>query len=288
MSDNIDYAELDKAVNEAIQSRSAAKPRVSSKPAAKPVMQRPHGQFMDFAPVRPHKVEHPAPVSAKPITRPVARTISRPMSSAAMHPAVQRPMRPTHAQQPIAPRPAASASKITTAPQPAIVPRSEKIGSAVKTVRPSVSAQIQHKQQVAATKPAPKAEPKPVAKPATKPVTKPAEKPAPKAEKSEKKSAPNANNYSLGVRSPFMTNTKVEKRPLGKDIPETSVTNLHSTKNIYSSKSPSKATKAVKKKHMVTEAPKKHSGWLWTLVVLLVIGAGAGLGYLAYILVFAK
>ena len=296
MSDNIDYAELDKAVNEAIQSRSAAKPRVSSKPVAKPVMQRPHGQFMDFAPVRPHKVGHPAPVSAKPITRPVARTVSRPMSSAAMHPAVQRPMRPTHAQQPIAPRPAASASKITTAPQPAIVPRSEKIGSAVKTVRPSVSAQIQHKQQVVAAKPAPKAEPKPVVKPATKPITKPAEKPAakpvekptPKTEKSEKKSAPNANNYSLGVRSPFMTNTKVEKRPLGKDIPETSVTNLHSTKNIYSSKSPSKATKAVKKKHMVTEAPKKHSGWLWTLVVLLVIGAGAGLGYLAYILVFAK
>jgi hypothetical protein len=39
---------------------------------------------------------------------------------------------------------------------------------------------------------------------------------------------------------------------------------------------------------MVTEAPKKHSGWLWTLVVLFVLGAGAGLGYLAYILVFAK
>ncbi len=300
MSDNIDYAELDKAVNEAIQSRSAAKPQVSSKPITRPAMTRPHGQFMDFAPVR-HKVAHPAPVSAKPITRPVARTVARPMSSAAMHPAVQRPLRPTHAQQPIAPRSAASSAKITTAPQPAIVPRSEKIGSAVKTVRPSVSAQIQHKQQVAAAKPvakpaekpaakpAPKAEPKAEPKkPVAKPVEKPVEKPAPKAEKSEKKSAPNANNYSLGVRSPFMTNTKVEKRPLGKDIPETSVSNLHSTKNIYSSKSPSKATKTVKKKHMVTEAPKKHSGWLWTLVVLLVIAAGAGLGYLAYILVFAK
>ena len=122
---------------------------------------------------------------------------------------------------------------------------------------------------------------------AVKAEEKPVSKPVERSKKVEK--APNANNYSLGVRSPFMTNTKVEKRPLGKDIPETSVSNLHSTKNIYSSKSPSKVTgKPAKKKHMVTEAPKKHSGWLWTLLVLFVIGAGAGLGYLAYILVFAK
>ena len=47
MSDNIDYAELDKAVNEAIQTRSAAKP-VSSKPITRPNVQRPHGQFMDL------------------------------------------------------------------------------------------------------------------------------------------------------------------------------------------------------------------------------------------------
>ena len=38
----------------------------------------------------------------------------------------------------------------------------------------------------------------------------------------------------------------------------------------------------------VTESPKKHSGWLWALAVLLIIGAGAGLGYLAYILVFSN
>ena len=270
MSDNIDYAELDKAVNEAIQNRSAAKP-VSSKPVARPAsaVHRSHGQFMDFAPVRSHHTMRPASVSAKPITRPVAR----PVAPAA------RPAAPV-------------ASKITTAPQPVIVPRSAKIGSAVKPVRPSVSAQIQHKQQAATAKPVAKPAPKPVAKPAAKPAPKAEEKPvakpvvekkAPKAEK-----APNANNYSLGVRSPFMTNTKVEKRPLGKDVPEASVANLHSTKNIYSSKNPSKATHAVKKKHMVTEAPKKHSGWLWTFVVLFVIAAGAGLGYLAYILVFAK
>lgn len=283
MSDNIDYAELDKAVNEAIRNRSAAKP-VSSKPVARPAsaMHHSHGQFMDFAPVRPHKVAQAAPVSAKPVTRPVMRPIAP-----AARPVVARPVAP----------------KITTAPQPAIVPRSAKIGSAVKPVRPSVSAQIQHKQQLAATKPAvkPAAKPvaKPVEKPASKPIAKPVAKPTPKVEekpvskpvehkKPVAEKEPNANNYSLGVRSPFMTNTKVEKRPLGKDIPETSVANLRSTKNIYSSKSPSKSIKTAKKKHMVTEAPKKHSGWLWTFVVLFVLAAGAGLGYLAYILVFAK
>lgn len=285
MSDNIDYAELDKAVNEAIQNRSAAKP-ISPKPVARPAaaMHRSHGQFMDFAPVRTHKVAQPASVSAKPITRPVARPVVHTVHTAAPRP-VLRPATP----------------KITTAPQPAIVPRSAKVGTAAtKPVRPSVSAQIQHKQQVAAAKPAAKPVTKPVAKPVAKPVEKkPVEKPAAKAEekpvskpveRSKKvEKAPNANNYSLGVRSPFMTNTKVEKRPLGKDIPETSVSNLHSTKNVYSSKSPSKVTgKPVKKKHTVTEAPKKHSGWLWTLLVLFVLGAGAGVGYLAYILVFAK
>ena len=234
-NDNIDYAELDKAVNEAMQ-------------------------------VQP----------VEPATRPVARPV--------VHTAAPRPVL----------RPATP--KITTAPQPAIVPRSAKVGTAAtKPVRPSVSAQIQHKQQIAAAKPVAKPAAKPVAKPVEKPVAKPAvkaeEKPVSKPVERSKKveKAPNANNYSLGVRSPFMTNTKVEKRPLGKDIPETSVSNLHSTKNIYSSKSPSKVTgKPAKKKHMVTEAPKKHSGWLWTLLVLFVIGAGAGLGYLAYILVFAK
>ena len=84
---------------------------------------------------------------------------------------------------------------------------------------------------------------------------------------------------------PRRCNSKVEKRPLGKDVPETSSTALKSTKNIYSQKAPSRAPHV--KKHIVTEAPKKHSGWLWALVVLLIIAAGGGLGYLAYILVFA-
>lgn len=260
MSDNIDYAELDKAVNEAIKNRSnTAKP--TTKPATATPVKRPHGQFMDImGPQRPtpHMVKPVAKAPVKPAVKPVARPIAKPV-----------------------------ATKVITAPRPAIATRSAKIGTATRPVRPSVASQIQQKQQHVVAKPVAK----PTVKPVTKTVTpaKPVAKPAPAtAKKPEpKKETPNANNYSLGVRSPFMTNTKVEKRPLGTDIPETSATALRSTKNIYSSKSPSKSSKA-DKKHMVTEAPKKHSGWLWTLIVLLVIAAGGGLGYLAYIMVFAN
>ena len=233
MSDNIDYDELDKAVNEAIKSRAAAKPAAKSvvkkttapsvnvvrntttKPAPKPVN---HGYYMDFVAKRP--AHTPRPVA------PVAK--------------------------PVAPRP------VATKPAPAVA-------------RPSVAQQIQQKQQVAQTKAAPApakpAEPKPVVKAEPK--------------------APNANNYSLGGRSPFMIDAKVDKRPLGTNIPETSARTIHSTRNIYSQKDPS-TKKHKAKKHMVTESPKNHSGWFWTFIVLLVIAAGAGLGYLAYILVFAN
>ena len=292
MSDNIDYAELDKAVNEAIKGRSTGEAKSVTKPVARPTTQsvatkrvaRPstavhqsHGRFMDFVRKPNSQIDHSTPTAVKPVahpatqpvaTKPVARPVTRPV-----------------------------ATKITTAPRPAIVPRSAKIATATKPVRPSIATQIQQKQQATAVRPVAKSATHPTAKPttrtATKPVaakataTKPVAKPVAKATSKTAEKAPNANNYSLGVRSPFMTNTKVAKRPLGQDVPETSAAALESTKNIYSSKSPSKAT-VKKKKHMVTEAPKKHSGWLWTLVVLFVIAAGAGLGYLAYILVFAN
>lgn len=268
MSDNIDYAELDKAVNEAIKNRSTTT-KTTTKPVARPAVQRPRGQFMDF--VRTQPLPTPKTAAAMhPAVKPVAKAAPRP----AVRPIANPAMRPV-------------AHKVTTALRPAIAPRSAKTAAPVARpvmAHPSVAAQIQQRQQKAA---APVA--RPVAKPVAKPVTKPVAKAAPvkKAEPAKKPAAPNANNYSLGVRSPFLTNTKVEKRPLGTDIPETSTAALRSTKNVYSSKSPSKAS-TTKKKHMVTEAPKKHSGWLWTLIVLGVIAAGGGLGYLAYILVFAN
>lgn len=272
MSDNIDYAELDKAVNEAIRNRSTTT-KTTTKAAIKPVAQRPRGQFMDF--VRTQPLPTPKTTAAMhPAVKPVAKAAPRP----AMRPVANPNVRPV-------------AHKVTTAPRPAIAPRNAKtaITAARPTMaRPSVAAQIQQRQQKAAT---PVARPvaKPAVKPAAKVVAKPTAKATPvkKAESAKKPETPNANNYSLGVRSPFLTNTKVEKRPLGTDIPETSTAALRSTKNVYSSKSPSKTT-TTKKKHIVTEAPKKHSGWLWTFIVIGVIAVGGGLGYLAYMLVFAN
>ena len=236
MSDNIDYAELDRAVNEAIKNR----PKMVAKP-----VQHSHGQYMDFVSRRP------APIATKPVATATPRPAVRPVANPAVKPV---------------------AKKVVAKPV------------ARPTVRPVAKPPVAKPVAKQAARPAAR----PVSKPVPKPAAKPAPKPAPKiVKKPEPSKVPNANNYSLGVRSPFLTDAKVEKRPLGTDIPETSAHALRSTKNVYSSKSPSKATKT-SKKHLITEAPKKHSGWLWTLVVLLVIAAGGGLGYLAYILVFAK
>ncbi len=82
MSDNIDYDELDKAVNEAIKSRAAAKPaakptvkkatapkvNVVKNTTVKPVV-RSHGQYMDFVAKRPLSTATPV---AQPV-RPVAQ-----------------------------------------------------------------------------------------------------------------------------------------------------------------------------------------------------------------------
>ena len=76
MSDNIDYTELDKAVNEAMRAQSGR--RQSAKPTTKPTAQHPiarpqsRGRFIDFA---PHGVSmtNPAPVKTtpKPLTHQV-------------------------------------------------------------------------------------------------------------------------------------------------------------------------------------------------------------------------
>ena len=271
MSDNIDYAELDKAVSEAIKARddnmTSAKTSTpvtvhKAAPAAKPAAR---GRFMDFAPRK--ATQHVAVQTAHTQVKPTAK------------PGLQPTYTVTHT--------------VTAIPHPAIVPRSAKpvhTGTTVSDMKPaahhaqhSVAAQIQKKQEKveqAAVKATPKPAPKPVAKPAPKPA------PAPKAEPKEE--VPNANNYSLGVRSPFLTDAKVEKHPLGTNIPETSAAALRSTHNIYSEKSPTKKAAHHKKKQVVADEPKKHSGWLWAFLVVLIIAAGAGLGYLAYTLVFAN
>lgn len=247
-NDNIDYAELDKAVNEAMQAqpvkptaRPVARPTTNS--AVKTVAHRPatrpqnHGRIMDFAPRSNNKRVITQPL---PVKKAVAKPAANPRPAA----------RPTIPQRPIA-KPSAHVTQPTTS-------------------RESIAAKIQQKREriiEAAPQEAPKLK----------------TKAAPR-----KAEAPDANSYSLGGRSPFLTDTKVEKRPLGSNIPEANAASIHSTKNVYSSKSPTKAPATKRKKHTVTEAPRTHSSWLWTLIVILVIAAGAGLGYLAYLIVFAN
>ncbi len=218
---------------------------------------------MDFAPVNTRRVVIKKTVE----TRTVARVAANPATKAT--PTIARP-RIAPAQKPVA-RP------VPARPVPA---------------RPVAQpAPIRAAAQAYPARPAAKPAPRPTQ---AHPVLKVAEKPAPKPTQAQpvlKKAvepAPNANNYSLGVRSPFLnTEAKVEKYPLGNNIPETSTSALRSTRNVYSQKSALKNTEAAKK-HIVTEGGKKKSGWLWALIVLAVIAAGGGLGYLAYLIVFAK
>lgn len=280
MSDNIDYDELDRAVRAASAAKAETKSTSSERPnVAKNTMpvKRPatRGVVMDFAPRRIAHTKRvvvaktvavnaprPAaqPVAAKkPIAAPINRLINRPAAKtepktiakptvAAVRPASKPVMRPAAP----APKPIAHAPKPAVAAAPA----------RPQAPHPTTS-RIEHQ------------------RPATKPVPETAPAPAIK-----RREAPNANNYSLGGRSPFMTNTHVEKRPLGTNIPETSASALRSTRNVYSQKSPTRATENAQK-HVIAQDPGKKSGWLWTLIVIAVIAAGGGLGYLAYLLIFA-
>ena len=281
MSDHIDYDELDKAVNEAIKSRQAARP--VRRPAAKTVVKtttpkapRPHGQYIDFVAKRPTVKRSVArPVTKPTITQPVARGPQPAIRRAIVRPTTPRPAikpaaQPTArtarplAKTPTVKAPAAQRPVVKTAPRPTVSRPQPKPNTVVRPAMPSPAAVTAAKAATATAAP------------------------TPAAPKDEVK-APNANNYSLGGRSPFMIDAKVDKRPLGTNIPETTARTLLSTKNTYSQKDPSATTKRRKaNKHIITESPKKHSGWLWTLIVLLVIAGGAGLGYLAYLIVFAN
>ena len=282
-NDNIDYAELDKAVNEAMQAQPiepATRPaaRAAARPATKTVTVRRaaarpqnHGHIMDFAPRGNNK-----------------RVITQPLPTkkmAAKPAAAPRPARPAIQQQPTvsnipqrsAAKPSTRVATIRRAPvEPELEPELEApVSAPVHAARPtanreSIAAKIQQKRD-RVSEVAPEEAPKPKVKATPR-----------------KAEAPDANSYSLGGRSPFLADTKVEKRPLGANIPEANAASIRSTKNVYSTKSPTKAPATKRKKHTVTEAPKTHSGWLWTLIVILVIAAGAGLGYLAYLIVFAN
>lgn len=264
MSDNIDYDELDRAVRAASSARETAKEESKKASTQKPAApaKRPvnRGAYMDFAPrrvahkqvVRKTAVVRPAPKAPVKEPTPVVakkKPIAAPITRLMNRPAVKAEPK-TVAKPTVAP--ARPASKPAMQPRPA-----------APAPKPAAASRVEHQRPVA--KPTPETAPAPAIK---------------------RREAPNANNYSLGGRSPFMTNTHVEKRPLGTNIPETSASALRSTRNVYSQKSPTRATENAHK-HIVTQEPAGKSGWLWTLIVLGVIAAGGGLGYLAYLLIFA-
>lgn len=152
------------------------------------------------------------------------------------------------------------------------------------------------KQAVPAHPVATKTTARPVSAPATakpvvaKPVAQPATAPsatataASHAVESIKKgpTAPNANNYSLGVNSPYLrNNTPVQKRPLNGDVSEY-VQDDKIEKNEYPEPKKAASTKKTRSKHTVKKTEKSSSGWYWPILVVLIVAAGGGLGYLLW------
>lgn len=109
--------------------------------------------------------------------------------------------------------------------------------------------------------------------------------PRPFFSKNDEEETPDANNYSLGGRSPFLTDAKVEKRPLGSVLPDGSTYGVRSTKNVYSQRTyVGRSNIPEKKQPVIISENKKASGWAWTLVIFLIIVVGGALGLGAYFL----
>ncbi len=301
MSDNIDYDELDKAVTEAIKARSSKK-ATAPKPAAKHVAPKTQKAPAKTVAPQPVAVRRQAPV-ASPAPKPktahhymdfVRRPAAAPRQVVTAAPAAVAPKAPrlipnAAVQRPAAPVMQRAATPVAKKPTARLV--------ATKTTTASMP-QYRTATRVVTQKPAAVAA-KPAARPAAAPALTPVKRtetptaviekaPQPAAPKVKPEAAPNADNYSIGGRSPFLTDTKVEKTPLGKNSQQSSASSIESTKNTYSQKSPTRSKAKAEKKHVVTEDPKGKSGWLWTIIALLVIAAGGGLGYLAYLIGFAK
>ncbi|MDR3298179.1 MAG: hypothetical protein LBT19_02320 [Candidatus Nomurabacteria bacterium] len=164
-------------------------------------------------------------------------------------------------------------------------PRSKVRPLTQRTTRPMQELVAQKPVDIA-RKPEP-TKPQPVEE---KPIEK-TEAPRPSLFQDESSKVPNADNYSLGGRSPFLlADAKVDKRPLGKDVPESNAGAIRSTKNVYSQKTPLRSGESqdLPGRTVITvSAPKKKSGWLWAVITLGVIVAGGGVGLLAY-LIFAN
>lgn len=293
MSGKIDYDELDRAVSRASKSSQAKTKSAASKDfIAEKQSYTPRTRYMDFI-ARPRKKATAKASEPKPI-----KVTTKPAPSAVQPQAPRRVARfaPASAGMPNY-RVASShpATKPHSVPvnrvaQPAPIPAVKPIAHTAKPApitktpaRPATKPAVRVASAKPTVAPKPAAAPKTALSEAEKIQAKNTAAAANAAAKALEKapSSPNANNYSLGVRSPFIRNdAKVEKRPLGSGSEY--VQDDKVGKNTYEPKA-EKASPAKNKKTKVAKSKKpKNNGWIWPLIIVLIIAAGGGLGYLAY------
>jgi len=307
MSDNIDYDELDRAIAESQKqtAQKAKKTRSSSKTAAKAAASTPVAAqhvavssktnpnlssqnfpprrrvYMDFIGKPRHQQSKEEPESTvrlkaaqkeeapKRVARFATATPSMPSYRVAnSHPVTRAQSIPT---KPIV-------RNATPAPKPVEKPTQAKIVVPKPLARKVIPAKPVTTKTVAkapVSSPAPKAEPTP--KPNTNNTA--IESAIKTIERGP--TAPNANNYSLGVRSPYLRkDAKVEKRPLSGSASDY-VHDDKVEKNVY----PERTVKPAKKKHnkhIVKKNEKNNSSWYWPILVVAIVAAGGGLGYLLW------
>ena len=106
--------------------------------------------------------------------------------------------------------------------------------------------------------------------------------------------SPDNNAYSLGGKSPFLENYKIDKRPLSNSVPEDGKKNFEKIsylgtidepeeeatpkKNVYEKKEPSKKKKKTGHTVRVIDGDKKKSGIPLVVVIILTILLGAAVG----------
>lgn len=294
MSGKIDYNELDKAVLQASKPKTAKTSKVGSQVfVAQKKAYPPRTRYMDFI-ARPRKKA--ATQSTEPKTIPV---------STASTPAAQTPRRVARFAPASAGMPnyRVASSHVATKPhsiptKPAIKPAPTTAVKPVASTRPVVA--VKPLARTSNQTPTTKVPAQPVERPA---ITRAAAKPAPKTVISKeekvqakntaaaaeaavktiekKPSSPNANNYSIGVKSPFIrTDAVVEKRPLGNASEYVSDDKVEKSSHVSDKIAP-KVTKS-KKTKVVGKRQAESKSWIWPLIILLIIAAGGGLGYLAF------
>jgi hypothetical protein len=312
MSDNIDYDELDRAIAEsqkqnakkvtkapktrATSTASSTKPAAKSKvtvnrtpapAAAKPAPAVTQDLSQNFPPRRRVYMDfigkprrQNTEVSTVRLKQPEAEAPRRVAHFATATPGmpsyrVANSHQPVRAQSiPTNPvvRKAAPVSSVKPASKQIVVPKVQ-----TRTVAPAAPTVTKAAAKPVAPAPAPK--PEPVAKTEPSQTAVAASNIVKTIEHGP--TAPNANNYSLGVRSPYLRqNAKVEKRPLNGDVSEF-VQDDKIEKNSYPEQT-EKPKKKTHSKHTVKKSEKSNSNWYWPILVILIVAAGGGLGYLLW------